>query len=283
MSIISLLVNKVFSDGDNKRDENLSTPNNIVCYDDIVYGSDTKNNVLDVYRPKDNNEILPVIVSVHGGGWVYGNKQRYQYYCMDLALRGFVVINFTYRLAPKHKFPKQLEDVCKVFEWLIENKEKYNYDLNRLYAVGDSAGAHLLTLYCNLYTNSKYAYNFNFKAPILPRAIALNCGVYDVYPEKGIIKYLIKDFVSKDKLDLINPLKHMNNRFPKAYVMTAIQDMLKNDSILLIKRLAELKIENEYHLYDNDTHDLAHVFHLIIRSSDAIKCNDDECEFFKRN
>lgn len=75
----------------------------------------------------------------------------------------------------------------------------------------------------------------------------------------------------------------MNNRFPKAYVMTAIQDMLKNDSSLLIKRLAELKIENEYHLYDNDTHDLAHVFHLNIRSSDAIKCNDDECEFFKRN
>ena len=59
---------------------------------------------LDVYRQKDATGKLPVIVSVHGGGWVYGDKERYQFYCMDLAERGFAVVNFSYRLAPEYKF-----------------------------------------------------------------------------------------------------------------------------------------------------------------------------------
>lgn len=278
-----MLVNKRFKQDDDIRDAGLKTPEDIIRYDDIVYGKDLKYNVLDVYRPKNTNENLPVIVSVHGGGWVYGDKQRYQYYCMDLSLRGFVVINFTYRLAPKHKFPKQLIDVCDVFNWLKDNHDKYGCDLNRVYALGDSAGAHLLALYCNLYTNKNYASNFNFTAPLLPKKIALNCGVYNVHVEKGMLLKLRKDFVSDKDVDLIDPLKYMNKDFPETLVATAVKDMLKDDSTLLLNRLNELNIKNEYHLYDNDTHDLAHVFHLNIRSSDAIKCNDDECEFFKRN
>ncbi|MFR5151238.1 MAG: carboxylesterase family protein [Ruminococcus sp.] len=59
---------------------------------------------LDVYRPKQaQGEDLPVIISVHGGAWMYGDKERYQYYCMSLAQRGFAVVNFTYRLAHESK------------------------------------------------------------------------------------------------------------------------------------------------------------------------------------
>lgn len=54
--------------------------------------------------------MIPVIVSVHGGGWGYGDKERYQYYCMSLAQQGFAVVNFSYRLASKYKFPAPLED-----------------------------------------------------------------------------------------------------------------------------------------------------------------------------
>ena len=55
---------------------------------------------LDVYRPKLNIKgKLPVIMSVHGGGWVYGDKDVYQWYCMNLAQRGFAVVNYSYRLA----------------------------------------------------------------------------------------------------------------------------------------------------------------------------------------
>ena len=87
---------------DTARDSGLTTPPEIQRFDDIQYGSDPKWNILDVYRPKSAaDSLLPVIVSFHGGGWVYGDKEVYQFYCMDLAKRGFAVINYTYRLAPK--------------------------------------------------------------------------------------------------------------------------------------------------------------------------------------
>ena len=88
-----------------------------------------------------------MIVNVHGGGWVYGDKDVYQYYCMDLCLRGFAVVNYSYRLAPEYQFPAQIEDTVMAFRWVIENGDEYGFDVDRLYAVGDSAGANILTLY----------------------------------------------------------------------------------------------------------------------------------------
>ena len=282
MSLTSYIVDKVFAKGNDKRDAGLTAPENIIRYDDILYGNDHKWNILDVYRPKEADTKLPVIVSVHGGGWVYGDKERYQYYCMDLASRGFAVINFTYRLAPKHRFPAQLEDVCLAFEWLKNSYERYAFDLNDVFATGDSAGAHLLTLYCDLLINADYASRFSFRIPdLLPEAIALNCGVFNTNIDKGIIKMLVKDLISHKKdLELIDPLRYMTSDFPEAYVMTAIEDTVKDDSTLLLNRLNELKVRNIYKLYDNERHDLGHVFHLNISDPDAILCNDEECSFF---
>ena len=182
MSIASVMLRWAFKRGDDKRDAGLTTPEEIRRFDDLRYGKDPKWNVLDVYRPKEAEGKLPVIVSVHGGGWVYGDKERYQYYCMSLARQGFAVVNFTYRLAPKYKFPAQLEDTNAVFCWLMDNAGTYGLDTTRIFGVGDSAGAHLLGLYSCICTNPAYAARFAFSPPegFAPKALALNCGVYDV-------------------------------------------------------------------------------------------------------
>ena len=101
MSETSDLFRKLFKEGDDIRDAGLSTPDDIVRYDNILYGEEPAWQVLDVYRPGNAaGDKLPVIIDVHGGAWVYGDKERYQYYCMNLAQMGFAVVNFTYRLAP---------------------------------------------------------------------------------------------------------------------------------------------------------------------------------------
>ena len=100
MSAMSDQIRKMFGEGDAKRDAGLKTPDDIIRYDDIRYGTeDDKLQMLDVYRPKGISGKLPVIMSVHGGGWVYGDKEVYQFYCMSLAQRGFAVVNYSYRLA----------------------------------------------------------------------------------------------------------------------------------------------------------------------------------------
>ena len=134
--------------------------------------------VLDVYRPKDTEGNLPVIVSVHGGGWVYGDKELYQYYCMSIAQRGFAVVNFTYRLAPEYQFPAPMEDTNSVFAWILDNKDKYGMDVANLFAVGDSAGGQILSLYADICTNAEYAKEYDFQVPegLKIKAVALNCG-----------------------------------------------------------------------------------------------------------
>ena len=147
MSFISFMLRTAFRRSDDKRDAGLTTPEGIERFDDLRYGEDARWNLLDVYRPKGIEGKLPVIVSVHGGGWVYGDKERYQYYCMSLAEHGFAVVNFTYRLAPKHKFPAALEDTNAVFHWLMRHGADYGLEPSRVFGVGDSAGAQLLGLF----------------------------------------------------------------------------------------------------------------------------------------
>ena len=284
-----------FSAGDDKRDAGLTTPDDIVRYDDIVYGTDAKWQSLDVYRPKAAGEsILPVIVSVHGGGWVYGDKERYQFYCMNLAQRGFAVVNFTYRLAPENKFPSSLEDTNAVFTWVLANVEKYGFDREHIFAVGDSAGAHNLGLYTAICTNPEYAAAFDFHPPegFTPIAIALNCGAYVLALTKGpdgsdeLTQELMEDFLpekgTEKEIEMINVVSHVTAQFPPTLVMTCTGDFLKNQAPMLAEKLAEAEVPFIYRFHGDCEHELGHVFHLDIRSAAGKLCNDEECEFFRK-
>lgn len=291
MSQMSDTVRMEFQRNDDIRDAGLKTPEDIIRYDDIVYGNDPQSQSLDVYRPKNaGNQKLPVIVSVHGGGFVYGNKERYQYYCMNLAQRGFAVINFTYRLAPEHKFPANLEDTNSVFTWVLENGEQYGFDKEHIFGVGDSAGGNALGLYAAICTNQEYASKYNFKVPkgFVPTAIALNCGLYQMEAEKeasnkedlGLLLDYLPEDNPKEYLQLLEVYNYITEEFPPTFIMTCQGDFLKEHALPLASRLAEKNVPFIYRLYGDRKKPLTHVFHCDIRSEDAKLCNDEECAFF---
>lgn len=290
MSFTSFLLRTAFKRSDDKRDAGLSTPATIERFDDLRYGKDPKWNVLDVYRPKDAPGKLPVIVSVHGGGWVYGDKERYQYYCMSLAEQGFAVLNFSYRLAPKFKFPAPLEDTNAVFRWLLDHAETYGLDSSRVFGVGDSAGAQLLGLYSCFCTSPAYAARFGFAPPagFAPRAVALNCGVYEVKlgEKKDLTTRLMADYLpgkgTEEELALNSVLRNATGDFPPSFVMTCEGDFVAPQAPPLVERLQELGVPVEYHYYGDREHALGHVFHCNVRSVDAKRCNEEECAFFRR-
>lgn len=86
---------------DDKRDAGLPTEiPEVERINDLSYGPDPKWNLLDIYLPKKRTGKVPVIISIHGGGWVYGTKETYQFYGLGLAKEGFAFVNFNYRLAP---------------------------------------------------------------------------------------------------------------------------------------------------------------------------------------
>jgi acetyl esterase/lipase len=291
MSINSIMINYLFTQGDKKRDKGLQTPVDIERKDNLSYGSHGKWSLLDVYSPKENQGALPVIVNIHGGGWVYGTKEVYQYYCMSLAQRGFAVVNFNYRLAPASKFPAPLEDLNQVIHWIFEHAAEQPFDLKRIFFVGDSAGANIAALYSCLCVNPDYARMFTIQPPagFVPKAVALNCGMYHIYSvaeqNAGGISGLLKDFLGKkygrDDLEKINVSSFITRDFPPTYLMTADYDFLKFQAPYMKEKLDEFQITHEYKIYGNGNKKVGHVFHCNIRLPEAKQCNDEECEFFK--
>lgn len=272
---------------DAKRNAGLSTPECIERFDDISYGDDERNH-LDVYRPKNNKGKLPVIVSIHGGGWVYGNKEIMQFYCMSLAERGFAVVNFSYRLAPKDKHPAPLDDANKVFLWALDNADAYGFDKNNIFAVGDSVGATTLLMYCRLCTDKAYSEKLNIQTPpgFLPRAVGLNCGLYRMERGKELLldsfsaEYL-PDRGTDEEYDEISVIEHISGAFPPSFVMTANGDFLRPQAMPLYERLCSLGVKSEYRCYGTSEDQPTHVFHINIKLPVANECNDDECAFFK--
>ncbi|MCR4795568.1 MAG: alpha/beta hydrolase [Ruminococcus sp.] len=285
MSLFSKYFIKMCTKSDTARDAGLTTPPEIERFNDIQYGSDPKWHLLDVYRPKAQSGKLPVIVSFHGGGWVYGNKEVYQFYCMDLAKRGFAVVNYTYRLAPNFRHPAPIEDTNLVFGWLLENAEKYGFDTDNIFAVGDSAGATGIAVYACILTNKDYAENYSFTAPegLKIKALGLNCGIYNISENDNFklwYDYLPRHKFSEYKEQLcVRDI--VTADFPPSYIMAANMDELNVQSPLLAEKLEQLGVKYVYKVYGDEKAPVYHVFHCNIRSPEAAVCNDEECAFFR--
>ncbi|WP_372371015.1 alpha/beta hydrolase fold domain-containing protein [Candidatus Uabimicrobium sp. HlEnr_7] len=110
--------------------------------------------LLDAYIPKNENN-APAILLVHGGGWRSGDKNQLSKYAHFLASNGFACFAISYRLAPKYKFPAQIDDCRQALSWLQKNAGTYNIDPNKIGAVGYSAGGHLVSLLATENQNRK--------------------------------------------------------------------------------------------------------------------------------
>ena len=284
--------------GDKKRDKKLVAPEDVTVLKDIAYADGGKYNLLDVYYPKDTTGKLPVIVSIHGGGYVYGTKEVYYHYGMYLAQQGYTVVNFNYHLAPKHKFPTQLGEINQVFCWIRDNAEKFHMDINNVFVVGDSAGAQLNSHYSAIYSNPEFASLFDFNVPseIKIRAIALNCGMYaldgsdmkETSEKSGMdTNGLMNDYLGKTRpaklMEQIDVLGHITSAFPPAYIMTAEYDFLKEKAEPMYDFLTAKGVPCEWKKYgEAEQKYMAHVFHVNMNLEEAKQCNQDEIAFFKK-
>ena len=273
---------------DRRRDAAIPLPEGVESVRNFSYGRHGKWNCADIYYPQGTTRSLPTIVSIHGGGYIYGTKEVYRRYCMDLARRGFTVVNFNYRLAPERKFPAPLEDTNAVLTYLVQNSEKYHIDPQRIFLVGDSAGAQLTSHYAAIWSNPAFAAHFDFKVPdIRIRAVGLNCGMYDTapmtaLPREGIARnYLGKKIPADDPRLAV--LDAIDGSFPPAHITTACHDFLRQCAQPMEELLTAKGVHAEMKCYGTEdaTH-IGHVFHVNIALPEATQCNNDQIAFFKQ-
>jgi acetyl esterase/lipase len=100
---------------------------------------------LDLYLPEQAPATpLPLIVHIHGGGWMGGSK--YPCPVAGMVLKGYAVASVEYRFSQKAKFPAQIQDCQAAIRWLRAQAKKYGLDPAKVGVVGGSAGGHLSAL-----------------------------------------------------------------------------------------------------------------------------------------
>lgn len=288
MSLQGLIMCRKSAKSDAVRDAAIPIPQGVKQWRDISYGPHGSSSLLDVYCPEGTTAPLPTIVSIHGGGYVYGTKEIYRRYCMDLARRGFAVVNFNYRLAPRWKFPTPLMDTNSVLHWIVKNAARYHMDPDRLFLVGDSAGAQLASQYAAMYANPEYAALFCLNmAKVRILALGLNCGMYDLYANaQGKRKGIQLDYMGW-KLSAEDPrlqvLDNIGSNYPPAYITTTCHDFLRPCAEPMWRFLTEKGVEAQWKCYGTEDNEaVAHVFHVNIALPEAQQCNDDSAEFFQK-
>ncbi len=276
----------LFKQADDKRDKGL--PKSIAeveRFDDISYGSKEGWNLLDIYRPKRYEGKVPFIINFHGGGWVYGTKETYQFYGMSLAKKDFAFVNITYQLAPDSQFPDELDDINHAIHWITRHADDYDLDLSNVFFVGDSAGGQMALQYLAILTNSVFRDLFGYQKPALTvRAAAINCGVTFMNLPNSI-SGAVEAYFTKDSLqkhgELLLTEKYLTKACPPLFIMTATDDFIRDNAARLDGFLIAKNIDHEFHLYGTLDNPRGHVFHCNIRDDIAQKCNEDELNFFR--
>lgn len=150
---------------------------------DVDYaGSGDAHHRLDVYRPQERDGLLPAVMYVHGGAFRMLSKDSHFMMGLTYASAGYVVFNINYRLAPRHRWPAQLEDAVAAYRFIVEHAEAFGADPRRIVLAGESAGANMvlaLTIASSFERPEPFAREM-LACSVRPVAVAPACGLFQV-------------------------------------------------------------------------------------------------------
>ena len=254
----AMLIRKLFNNPDLAPINNYeSIKDKFTVIENIEYPSLYKENVLDIYLPKNDEKPHPVIIWVHGGGFVGGDKTDLKYYGEALAVNGYAVILFNYSRGPETKYPTPLLQVDEVYDWILSQKDTYNLDIENLIFAGDSAGAQIASQFVTIQTNIKYSEITRINQSIPKeniKGMLLYCGVYDIkmITESNSSK-LVNYFLNKagwayfgkrdwmksfqNELSIIN---YINSDFPPTFITDGNTFSFEKQA----RKLAEVLVKN---------------------------------------
>lgn len=147
---------------------------------DVVYSSQYEQNTYDIYYPKEKSH-YPLLLWVHGGAFVGGDKADTRTYMEMIASHGYTVISMNYALAPEQSYPTPIYQMMELIQDI--QTKKYPIDYQKILIGGDSAGAHIAGEFTTLQINPQYQEFTGIKACLKPSQIKgflSFCGLLDI-------------------------------------------------------------------------------------------------------
>src|SRR6478735_6417922 len=126
-------------------------PPGSILHGNIPYNNDTlQKHLLDIYLPPNAKGKLPLVILIHGGGWLSNDKYADIGYMKktvaEIVSSGFALASIDYRFSTQAVFPALIQDCNRAVSFLYDNADKYGFDKNRFAVMGFSAGGHLASL-----------------------------------------------------------------------------------------------------------------------------------------
>jgi len=260
---------------------------------DIAYVADGhRGHLLDIYYPQGTKTPLPVIIAIHGGGFMYGYKELNKPYNLYLSSLGFAVISLSYRLSPEVRFSEQMRDLSAAFHWIAQNGTSYPCDMENLFVTGDSAGG-LFAMLLPLAEHSpalREIYGLGDPSGLQIRAIGLVSAA--LVMTRGLaVKLLTKpvfgpgyrcrqDFRCLD----VRGIPDLE-RLPPCYMVTSRQDFVRGHSLEFAQVLRERCVAHELHDWPKvEGKQLGHVFSVLYPTMEESAVTSGEMtEFFRKH
>jgi acetyl esterase/lipase len=212
----------------------------------------------------------PVLIYIHGGGWVQGSNTIRNPYCSRIAELGFYVLNINYELAPEAKHPVQIRNIFRAIRCVFKKKDEYNLDLENVFLAGDSSGAHLAALAAAVTVNPRlydeFGVEFEEKEGFKIKGLVLISGIFEFlscidagfprsdlyarsytgYDSHGIEN--IAEFLEQPVIRDMTPLPLVNGEYPPCAVIAGEADPLRPSSEAFFRKLSEKGVKTKYFL-----------------------------------
>ena len=238
---------------------------------DVPYTNRTGTELMmDIFEPEvPEGTKLPVIIYVHGGGLIFGNKNYSVGFCRLLSKRGYLVFSLEYRLIPEVLVYEQFDDVCAGMDCVSEKLAEYDADLTRIYIAAESAGAYLVTYVTAMRKSKALQKAIGYEpARIDFKAMGLISGMFYTTRKDNpgwIFAGSIygKDKRSKAMAEFTNP-EHPEiiNNIPPCFMETSKADMLEHYILDYAKVLEKNNVEY-YLLHMGNNPELVHAFPVL--------------------
>lgn len=220
---------------------------------------------LDIYAAANATEPQPVLMWIHGGGYVGGDKTCIKSWAHILACETHIaVVSINYRLAPQQPYPAPVIQISEAFEFLARNEQKFNLDLDRIFLGGDSAGSQISSQYAALVYNGKLRRKMNLTPPVTReqlKGIILCCGFYNMdtvlkshFPAiKTFIQAYTADrnITSYERRDELSTVKNLDEGYCDTLITCGYADPFLGQTFEMIDALDANGIYTDFYLPQN--------------------------------
>ena len=253
---------------------------------EIIVNAQTQRKVDLIYN-EHHDHTTPTCMMIHGGGLFYGDKSLNQHASVEMAKRGFNVINLDYPLLEKATLHDQLNDLFATFDFIFSRREEYQLSGDHVVMMGDSAGAYL-SLVCSMLLNNPQPH-FGLIYPTVPikiKSIGLICIMVNLKREDTLSfvhEFAFKHTKSSDFIHYMEtPLHHIKDA-SSCMIIGSEDDFLKQDSRETIQACVESNHVHEVLWFEKGgKRPLYHVFPITFpQFEESQKVFDEIALFFK--